>query len=64
MSASVELLREKGTTLSNDQLNACLNGIMHDLTVVKDANNQQTFIEMLTSVIRVLTPMDPPTSYS
>ncbi|CAM4774190.1 unnamed protein product [Rotaria magnacalcarata] len=64
MSSCMELLREKGTTLSNDQLNACLNGIMHDLTVVKDANNQQAFIEMLTSVIRVLTPIEPATCYS
>lgn len=64
MSSCMELLREKGTTLSNDQLNACLNGVMHDLTVVKDANNQQAFIEMLTSVIRVLTPIEPATCYS
>lgn len=60
----MELLSEKGITLSNEQLNTCLNDIMRDLTVAKEANNQEKFLEMLNNVIQVLKPIEPANCYS
>jgi hypothetical protein len=59
----MELLREKGKALSTEQLNACLNDIMRDLTIAKDANNQQEFIKLLLSVIQMLTPIETAINY-
>ena len=59
MASPMEILREKGNALPTKQLNTCLNDIIRDLTVAKDANNQQVFIELLTSAILVLTPIEP-----
>ncbi|CAF1463886.1 unnamed protein product [Adineta ricciae] len=64
MSASIELLRDKGNELSTEQLDECFEEIVRNLTTVKSEDNQEAFLELLTSVIHVLTPIDITSYYS
>ncbi|CAF1529338.1 unnamed protein product [Adineta ricciae] len=64
MSASIELLRDKGNELSTEQLDECFEEIVHNLTTAKSEDNREAFLELLTNVIHVLTPIDITSYYS